>query len=380
MTSPYAPDFGPFDGKVWLNCAHQGPLPRVAVEAAEEAIGWKVAPFHLTTPRFGEIPRRLRGALGELIGVPADDVIVANSASYGLHLLANGIPWRAGDEVLLMKGDFPSDILPWLALEKRGVRIRFIEPRERVIQADELEAAITPATRLLCTTWVHSLSGYAIDLEALGTICRSHGVLFVANCSQAIGARPLDVSKAPVDAITSVGHKWLVGPYATGFCWIRPELRETLEYNQAYWLSMQTADDLGRENAEVGLRSDLGARKYDVFATANFFNFMPWTASVRLVLEKGVEAIRDHDQRLVSRLIDGLDPGRYDLLSPRDGPRRSTLVYISRKDRDRNKETYDALSAAGIHVAFRAGSLRIAPHFYNGDDDIDRALSVLNTV
>lgn len=380
MTSPYASDFGPFDGKVWLNCAHQGPLPRVAVRAAEEAIGWKVAPFHLTTERFGEIPRRLREALGELIGAPADDIILANSASYGLHLLANGIPWRAGDEVLLMKGDFPSDILPWLALEKRGVRIRFIEPRERVIQADELEAAITPATRLLCTTWVHSLSGYAIDLHALGEVCRARGVLFVANCSQAIGARPLDVSRAPVDAITSVGHKWLVGPYATGFCWIRPELRETLDYNQAYWLSMQTADDLGRENAEIRLRTDLGARKYDVFATANFFNFMPWTASVRYVLEKGVENLRDHDQRLVSRLIDGLDPAKYDLLSPRDGPRRSTLVFISRKDRDRNRETYDALRDNEIHVAYRAGSLRVAPHLHIGDDDIDRALSVLNAV
>jgi selenocysteine lyase/cysteine desulfurase len=380
MTSLYAPDFGPFDGKVWLNCAHQGPLPRVAVEQAEEAIAWKVAPFNLTTERFGEVPRRLRAALGELIGAPADDVILANSASYGLHLLANGIPWRAGDEVLLMKGDFPSDILPWLALEKKGVRIRFIEPRQRVIQADELEAAITPATRLLCTTWVHSLSGYAIDLDALGEVCRAHGVLFVANGSQAIGARPLDVSRAPVDAITSVGFKWLVGPYGTGFCWIRPELREALEYNQAYWLSMQTADDLGKENAEIRLRTDLGARKYDVFGTANFFNFKPWTASVRYVLEQGVETIRDHDQRLVSRLIDGLDPARYDLLSPRDGPRRSTLVFISRKDRDRNQETYESLRNHDIYVAYRAGSLRVAPHLYIGDDDIDRALSVLNAV
>jgi selenocysteine lyase/cysteine desulfurase len=93
-----------------------------------------------------------------------------------------------------------------------------------------------------------------------------------------------------------------------------------------------------------------------------------------------VEAIREHDQRLVSRLIDGLDTSRYDLLSLRDGPSRSTLVFVSRKDRDRNKETYDALSAAGIHVAFRAGSLRIAPHFYNGDEDINRALAVLNAV
>jgi len=111
---------------------------------------------------------------------------------------------------------------------------------------------------------VHSLSGYAIDLQALGEICQAHGIIFVANCSQALGARPLNVSNAPVDAITCAGFKWLCGPYGTGFCWIDPELRETLEYNKNYWLSMQTADDLGRQNDEITVKSDLGAQKYDI--------------------------------------------------------------------------------------------------------------------
>src|SRR5512143_53743 len=217
-------DFGPFDDHVWLNCAHQAPLPNVARVEAEEAVAWKAAPWELTTERFSGVPLRLKHALARLVGAPADDIILANSASYGLHLIANGFPWMAGDEVLVMRGDFPSDILPWLGLERRGVTVRQLAPRGRVLECDEVEAAIAPYTRLLCLTWVHSLSGWAIDLEAIGSICRARGVAFIVNGAQAIGVRPMDVRGTPIDALISVGWKWLLGPYATGFCWIRPEL------------------------------------------------------------------------------------------------------------------------------------------------------------
>src|SRR6516164_4645763 len=126
MPMGYQADFGPFDNKVWLNCAHQGPLPRVAAEEAREAVAWKVRPFELTAERFAEVPARLRRALGCLLGAPADEIILGNSASYGLHLLANGLPWKQGDEILLVRGDFPSDLLAWLALESRGVVVRYV--------------------------------------------------------------------------------------------------------------------------------------------------------------------------------------------------------------------------------------------------------------
>lgn len=370
-------DFGPFDGRVWLNCAHQAPLPGVAAAAARAAVGWKVQPWELTTDRFTGVPARLRTALARLIGADEGEVILANSASHGLHLLANGIDWRDGDEVLCMRGDFPSDILPWLGLERRGVRVRQLEPSSTVLSAAEVAAAITPRTRLLCTTWVHSFSGHAIDLDAVGTVCRQRGILFVANASQAIGARPVDVATAPVDALVCAGWKWLLGPYATGFCWIRRDLLDSLDYNQTYWLSMLTSDDLGRETLDLALATDIGARRYDVFGTANFFNFAPFAASIEYLLEIGIDAVRDHDDALVDRLIAGLPRGGFDLLSPEVGPRRSTLVFLSAKERARNREIHARLAAAGIHVAFRAGSLRIAPHIYNSPDDIDRALAVL---
>jgi selenocysteine lyase/cysteine desulfurase len=380
MKENYAEDFGPFEGAIWLNCAHQGALPRVAAAEAEEAIAWKRAPWNLTTERFSSVPQRLKQALGRLIDAPGEDIILGNSNSYGLHLLANGMRWQAGDEVLLMHGDFPSDILPWLGLERRGVRVRLIRPKRAVLDPEELLENITGSTKLLCLTLAHSFSGHAVDAEALGEICRVHGVAFVLNISQALGARRFSVASAPVDAVTGVGFKWLCGPYGTGYCWIRPELRESLEYNQAYWLSMQTADDLANEPGAPALRSDLGARRYDVFGTANFFNFKPWTASIEYLLSQGLENVEEYDQRLVTRLIEGLDPDRYELHSPRSGPSRSTLVFISHKRPERNNAIYEELRARKIFIARRAGKLRLSPHLYNTGQEIDEALSVLNSM
>ena len=370
-------DFGPFDGRVWLNCAHQAPLPKCAAEAAHEAVRWKVQPWELTTARFTGVPKRLREALSRLIAADPTDVILANSASYGLHLIANGIDWRDGDEVLCMKGDFPSDILPWLGLARLGVQVRQLEPRDTVLGADEVAAAIGPRTRLFCTTWVHSFSGHGIDLDAIGGVCRERGVLFAANVSQALGARPLDVGVAPLDAIVCAGWKWLCGPYATGFCWLRPELRESLVYNQNYWLAMLTSDDLGQDALDLNPAADVGGRRYDVFGTANFFNFAAFAASLEYLLGIGMPAVAAHDQALVERFLAGLPREDFDVLSPQAGPARSTLVLISAKDRARNRAIHESLAKAGIHVAFRAGSLRLSPHVYNTPDDIDRALKAL---
>jgi|APTNR8051073442_1049403.scaffolds.fasta_scaffold05715_4 selenocysteine lyase/cysteine desulfurase len=376
--APWVKDFGPFDGRVWLNAAHQGALSRPARDAAADAVAWKVQPWEMTTERFSQTPETLRRALAGLIGADPDDVILANSASYGLHLLANGIPWRDGDEVLVMQGDFPSDILPWMGLADRGVSVRPLKPRGRVLDADEIAAAIGPRTRLLCLTWVHSFSGHAIDLDAIGRLCREQGVLFVANAAQAIGVRPLDVSTAPVDAVVGVGWKFLCGPYGTGFAWMRPEVRRVLRYNQSYWLNMLTSDDLGRDALDLTLRADVGARRYDVFGTANFFNFVPFGAAVTYLAGLRLERVRDYVNSLVQRFVDGLDRDLYRLISPERGTGRSTLIVISHRDRARNEAVHAALRAKGIHVAVRAGALRVAPHLYNTPADIDRALDAFD--
>jgi selenocysteine lyase/cysteine desulfurase len=246
-----------------------------------------------------------------------------------------------------------------------------------VLEAGQLEAELTPSTRLFCISWVFSFTGDTVDLAALGSVCRRAGVTFVVNGSQAVGAVPLDLAALPVDALVSCGFKWLCGPYGTGFCWLRPDLASSLTYRPAYWLAHQGQDDLGQDRG-YRLRDDPGAAVWDVFGTANFLTFQPWTASVEYLLGLGLDRVAAWDQSLVERFLQGLDPDRYQLVSPRRGPRRSALVVFGHQRPERTRPLFERLAAAGVDAAFRRGRLRVSPHLYNTEADVDRALQVLD--
>jgi cysteine desulfurase / selenocysteine lyase len=370
-------EFGGLGDRAWLNCAHQAPLPDVAVAAAREALHDKRSPWRIADPDFAAVPDGLRHALARLIGAPGDEVVLANSTSYGLELLARTLPWRRGDEVLLVDGEFPATIYPWLPLRERGVTVRLLRPKGQAPTPEELAAELSPATRLFCSSWVFSFTGAAVDLDGLGAICRERGVWFVVNGSQAVGARPIDVRATPIDALVSAGFKWLCGPYATGFAWIRSELRKALTYAPAYWLTHQLARPGGLERRPEYELEDVGARAYDVFCTANFLTFRPWTASIELLLEWGVERVAAIDQRLVGRLLAGLEGSPLTVLSPREEPDRSTLVFVSHERESENERLQARLQKAGVDVALRSGALRLSPHFYNDERDVDRALEAL---
>lgn len=372
----YENDFGPFDGKIWLNSASEGAMPRVAVKALEEAVAWKVKPFELTHQRFQDVPRQLKNSIAGLLNVSAGDVILGNSATYGIHLLAHGIPFKAGDEILLMQNDFPTDILPWLALQDRGVVVRQLPSQGPVIQPGELFAAVTAATRLVCLPHVHTFSGHVVDIETIGRFCRERGIIFVVNFSQSAGCMPLDFEKLPVSAMTSAGFKWLCGPYGTGFCWMTPQLRESLQYQQAFWVNVMTAAELA-STGELRLNDDHSSRRFDVFGTANFFNFVPLTASINYLSGIGIAEVQRIIREHVEHFISGLDKTRYTLLSPREPAARSALVVFSHSDPRRNPEIFKTLSQQGIYTAFWKGHVRVAPHIFNTPGDIAKILAVL---
>ena len=373
-------DFGLAPDRIWLNTSHQGALPLVSAEAARRAVEWKLRPHEMTTARFGEVPRELKRSIGRLIDVSGEDIILTNGASYGLHLLANGLPLAAGDEVLLMAGDFPSNLLPWRAAAERGVRVKLLKPHDEVLSPQEIEEALTPRTKLVCLSWVHSFSGRELDIIAIGERCRQNGTWFAVNVSQALGARPMPVGAYPVDAIFSVGWKWLCGPYATGFAWLRRPLRETLRYNQAYWQAAQNEASLRGENPEFTVPRADEARRYDVFGTANFFNFLPLTASIDYLLDLGLDRIQAHVHGLAERLADGLDRSKFELISDTDDATRTSLVLFRHEDPQRQETIQRSLAEEGIDVALRMGRLRVSAHLYNVPADIDRTLAVLHAV
>ena len=376
MSQPLSDEFDGLAGRAWLNCAHQGPLPRRAVEAAEASIERKRSPWLMEPEQWAQVPRRLRAAIAPLIGARAEDVVLANSASYGLELLARTLPLEAGDEVLLVDGDFPATIYPWLPLRERGIAVRLL-PADKPLTAELLEAELSPRTRVFCTSWVFSFSGVAVDVAALGEVCAARGTRFVVNATQAVGARRLALGTLPIDALVCSGFKWLCGPYGTGFLWLSPALREELTYRPAYWLTHQQALAGGIERTPSYELADVGAAAYDIPDTANFIHFEAWAASLELLAKLGIGAIEAHDQELVQRLVEGIAESPLDLLSPREGSERSTLVFASHPDGDRNTELFGALRDSGVDVAMRAGALRFSPHLYNGSEDVDRALAVL---
>jgi cysteine desulfurase / selenocysteine lyase len=291
-------------------------------------------------------------------------------------LLARTLPLDPGDEVLLVDGDFPATIYPWLPLRERGIAVRLL-PADKRLTAELLEAELGPRTRVFCTSWVFSFSGRAVDIAALGEVCTGRGTSFIVNATQAVGARSLDLGAHAIDALVCSGFKWLCGPYGTGFAWLSPALRERLTYRPAYWLTHRQAFPGEFEHSTTYELADVGAAAYDLTDTANFIQFEAWTASLELLAEIGLERIEAHDQELVDLLVEGIAESPVELLSPTAGPKRSTLVFASHPEEERNAEIFEALSEAGVHAAMRGGALRFAPHLYNGAEDIERALELM---
>jgi selenocysteine lyase/cysteine desulfurase len=364
--------------RVWLNASHQGPLPRRAADAVAQMVQWKLQPHHLNRPQpFTDVPERLRSRLADLVSVPASEITLANSSSYGLHLVANGLELGEGDEVVVAANDFPADILPWLRLRRFGVKVTQVQPSNLVPSADEIRAAITARTRVVCLAWVHSFSGLVIDLDAIGNVCRSVDALLVVNASQGIGAIPMTPRRLPVDVVTSVGFKWLCGPYGTGFCWLGERALDRIQPTKLYWLNAFNADDLARPELDLENITPAVTGRHDVFGTANFFNFAALAESVELVRVTGVDRIHSHNLALAGRLVDSVDQSRFEIQDRGNAARLSSIVFVRPIDRAL-EDVAHRLESRAIDVARRRGMIRIAPHFYNTESDIDQAVDVLN--
>lgn len=352
---------------VWLNTAYQGLLPAAAIEAGHIALARKAWPADLVAEDFDASPQRARVALAGLLGGAAADYALGPSTSYGLHIVANGFPFEAGDEVLLFSDDFPATYLPWTGLN--AVTLRVV-PRHVLFDPSALGGALGSRTRVACFAWVSSFTGDVIPLEAAGALLRDAGVTVVVNAAQGAGALALDLGTASVDAVASCGWKWLCGPYATAFLWTRPELRQLLVPNHRYWRAL--GKRLDRADA-AGLPEPLpDTWPLDAFASSAFTTLEPWIRSLELLRDIGLQRIRAHDAFLLDMLRRDLPEG-YAVVSPSDSP-----VVVIDPGEGGTERLGALLEAHGIHVAVRAGRIRIAPHIHNTADDIIAALRALS--
>jgi selenocysteine lyase/cysteine desulfurase len=373
-------DFVDFEGVAWLNTAYVGAMPRVALAAAQTGLGLKAQPYRIRDEDFFELPDAYRAEVAALIGADARDVAVADSTIHVVNTLALGLDWKAGDEVLIPAGEFPSNRFPWHALAAKGVVVREVEIADCASAAERFEAASSPKTRVVSVGWVHYSSGRRLDLDAVGEVARRRGALFVVDGSQGLGGLPFTLDPARrghtrCDALACSGYKWLLGPYGLGFGWFSPELQERLAAPRVNWFAVKGARDFARL-ARCGYELEPGARRFDVNETASFANLPAGTTALGYVRAIGAETVAAHVAALHDRIVAGL-PARFRVVSERDPRYRSNLLCLAGERPDDAEGAHAELRRRDVRVSCRDGALRVSAHLCNDESDVERLLEGL---
>ena len=360
---------------VYLNGANQGPFPRVAIAAIDEALAWKRDPSSINDEIYFTLPDRVRRAAARFFGCEPQELAVTTGASTGIGVLASGFDWKAGDRVIIPAGEFPANYLPWYALRSRGVEVTVL-PVNGGLSRDQIEAAMTNATRLVAVGYVNFATGYRADIDAIGALCDERGVAFLVDASQGLAAVPLDVGRCKATVVTAAGYKWMCSPYGTGLFYVHRDWVERLPVPVVNWSAVRGAEDFNKlTDLEVDYRP--GAARWDAPETASFLNCMPMAASLEFLGEIGIDRIYAHALGLLDRLIAGLPAGfRSD--SSLEPANRSTILRLIADDPERTRRAYQRCLEAGISVSMRESGIRVSPGVWNETDDVDRLLDQLH--
>jgi len=369
-------DFFDFDGWTYLNCAYQGPLPRVSAAAIEEALDLKRRPYRLPESLLVELPSRVRTLAARLLGAETGEIALATGATHGLNLAAAGLPLQPGDEVLLGPGEFPSNLFPWRYHSvRRGYTARVVETAGPYPQVEDYRSAATDRTRALSVAQVSYSTGYRADLPALSHLCKEHGWYLVVDACQAVGSLAFSVADFQPDILATGGYKWLLSPYGTGFTYVRKGLIDELEVPVVYWMGLESAEDFNNLSRQT-MTFAASARRFDVPETASFLNLFGMERSLEYLLDVGVENIERHHTALLARLADGL-PAGFTLSGDRSPEHRSGIVFLTGEDGDATAAAHQRLREARVHTSLREGRIRVSPNVYNDEGDVDRLLSEL---
>ena len=361
--------------QIFLNHASTGQLPQRAVDALNEATALRARPWLFSAEmQFGTLAKG-RAACARLIGAHADEIALMVNTTYGLNLAARALPFEPGDVVITSDREYPSNIYPWMELEvARGIELVRI-PCDGILpdEAAILAALDRPRVRCVVLSWVSFATGYRIDLERIGKACRERGIWFVVDGMQGIGAIDLDVRTSNVDIIACGGQKWLLSPWGTGFVWLRPDLVQSLRPVDVSWMSTVVTDDF-RRLTDYDFTYRPNARKFEVI-TLPYQDFVGLNASLDLFLEVGLPAVYAHIERLTDRIVKwALGTSTVRLVTPADRSKRAGIVAVAPRD---PQAASDRLTAAGVTHSLREGAIRLSPHFYNTDKEIDSALALL---
>ncbi len=356
--------------------AHAGVciLPRRAVTAMTEYLE-EACVAHQEHPAAWRAMNETRVVAADFIGAKASEIALLGPTSTGLSLVAAGLPWQAGDEVVCYYDDYPANVYPWMELERKGVVVRFIKPSELgVITPEVVEQSITAKTKLVALASCHYLTGNRIQINAIGKMLRERRILFCLDAIQTLGA--FDTRVDYVDFLSADSHKWMLGPMNAGIVYVREEHHELLRPTLLGAWNINSP----RFIAQDKIVFEPGARRYEP-GVLNMTGILGMKASLELLNEVGIDNISAQLLTLRAALKEHLTPLGFEFIEPGEGCLPSGICTA--KYKGNAEQMFYHLAAHKISVSHRhdrAGQdyIRISPHLYNTIAEVERIAEVVS--
>lgn len=367
----------------WAYFDHAAVAP-LSGPAAEAFFGWAEQArdagdtVWLSWAQRVENTRRRAAAL---IGAAEEEIVLVNSTTHGINLVAEGVDWSPGDNAVLLADEFPSNLYPWMQQASRGVEVRLVSTDRGQVSADALRRACDDRTRVVSFSWVAYSSGVRRDIDALCDVAKGcganggRGALVFLDAIQGLGVFPLDVSQTPIDFLAADGHKWLLGPEGAGMAYIRRERLEELRPTGTGWNSVVGSANFG----EVKLELKPTAARFEG-GSANMAGQLALGASLEL-LGPHTAAIGESVLEITDYLCERLLLAGAQVYSPREllpggADPRSGIVSATWSGHN-PAEVRRRLADAGVAISVRDERLRMSPHAYTSHDDVDRLIDAL---
>lgn len=328
-------------------------------------------------PQWMVVEQRLRERLARLIGADsATDIALLKNTSEALSVVAQGIRWQPGENIVGIHGDFPSNRVVWESLADQQVEFKPVDILHTNQPEQVLMAACNQNTRLLAVSSVHYATGLRLNLQTLGDFCQQRQILFCVDAIQSIGAIPLDVQRIEADFVAADGHKWMLGPEGLALFYCKPELREQLKLHQFGWHMLESPADFDQPTWQVSHT----ATRFEC-GSPNMLGIHGLEASISLLEEVGVDNILKLIINNTSYLIDLLSNYKaIEFITKIDsGARLSGILTFNVRDQD-NQQIYRQLMQQKVICAHRGGGIRFSPHFYTTKATMDRACEVLGSI
>ncbi len=358
--------------------AHAGVciLPRRVAQAMEDYLEMCC----LSHQESGEVWRTLnetRIVAAKLIGAKASEISLLGPTSLGLSLVANGLPWEAGDEIVCYHDDYPANVYPWMDLQRRGVVLKFVQTAAPgAVTLEAMERALTPKTKMVALASCHFLTGYRIDVDAIGKMLRARGIWFCLDAIQTIGA--FDTRVDYVDFLSADAHKWMLGPMAAGIFYVREELQEMLRPSLLGAWNVKSPNFIAQSEIEF----ERDGRRYEP-GVLNAVGIIGMKAGLEMLLELGIENISAQLLTLKAHLVPKLEALGFTILPPSGGAAASSITTATRHGGVPLDQVFEYLAKNHVVVSLRhnrAGRahLRFSPHFYNTKMEIDRVADLIS--